>query len=286
MSNSGTLTSCFADFIKLPKPAFRANRSLSSWIVSIKCRSRSVLLTGEALRVGGRDRMSISIIIDDLRRNAGSRGNNGREGDGDAIDPFSAVGERPWTAVEGRANDHERTRSNAKTWQPSENRLNLEFGTQCNAYPSCRTHETSVKQSWIRLDLKFRWFLSQLAAFSIVTVRTAVPSSGRRNEVLQSPKFACWRRRRCPVEGSTNRRMDGLNCNWNKNREIRAPILCEQLGLVCVKARRPNFLAIDFRTGRRLEEWYFSEYLAWSVHHYFVRQHERWPQQVESLQVV
>ena len=64
--------------------------------------------------------MSISIMIEDLRRNAGSRGNNGREGDGDAIDPFSAVGERPWTAVEGRANDHERTRSNANTWQPIE----------------------------------------------------------------------------------------------------------------------------------------------------------------------
>jgi hypothetical protein len=79
-----------------------------------------VPLTGEALRVGGRDKMSISIIIEDLRRNAGSRGNNGREGNGDVIDPFSTVGERlgPWTAVEGRANDHERTRSNANTWQP------------------------------------------------------------------------------------------------------------------------------------------------------------------------
>lgn len=106
-------------------------------------------LTGETLRVGGRDKMSISIIIEDLRRNAGSRGNNGREGDGDAIDPFSAVGERLglWTAVEGRANDHERTRSNANTWQPTENRLHFLFGTQWSPYPSYRTHETSVRQS-------------------------------------------------------------------------------------------------------------------------------------------
>lgn len=145
MSNSGTLTSCFADFIKFPKPAFRAKRSLSSRIVSIKCWSGSVPLTGEALRVGGRDKMSISIIIEDLRRNAGSRGNNGREGEGDAIDPL--VGERPWTAVEGRANDHDRTRSNANTWQPTENPLYFVFGTQWNAYPSYRTHETSVRQS-------------------------------------------------------------------------------------------------------------------------------------------
>ena len=147
MSNSGTLTSCFADFIKFPKPAFRAKRSLSSWIVSIKCWSGSVPLTGEALRVGGRDKMSMSIMIEDLRRNAGSRGNIGREGEGDAINPFSAVGERPWTAVEGRANDHERTRSNANTWQPMEDRLYFIIGTQFNAYPSYRTHETSVRQS-------------------------------------------------------------------------------------------------------------------------------------------
>ena len=218
MSNSGTLTSCFADFIKFPKPAFRANKSLSSWIVSIKCWFVSVPLTGEALRVGGRDKMSISIIIEDLRRNAGSRGNNGREGDGDNMDPFSVVGERPWTAVEGRANDHERTRSNANTWQPTENRLCFIFGTQWNAYPSYRTHETSVIQSWIRLDLKFRWFLLQLATFSIAVVKTAVPNLGRRNEVLQSPKSACWRRRRCLVKVSMNGRIDGLNWNWKKNR--------------------------------------------------------------------
>jgi len=91
-------------------------------------------LVGEALRVGGRDKMSISIMIEDLRRKAGSRGNNGREGDGATKEPFSIVGERLglWTAVDGRANDHERTRSNANTWQPMGNQLDLCFRT-CNA---------------------------------------------------------------------------------------------------------------------------------------------------------
>jgi len=120
MSNSGTLTSCFADFIKFPKPAFRAKRSLSSRIVSIECWFSSMSLLGEPLRVGGRDKMSISIMIEDLRRKAGSRGNSGLEGDGTTIDRFSIIGEclGLWTAVDGRANDHERTRSNANTWQP------------------------------------------------------------------------------------------------------------------------------------------------------------------------
>ena len=125
MSNSGTFTSCFAVFIKFPKPAFRAKRSLSSWIVSIKCCFGSVSLAGEALRVGGRDKMSMSIMIEDLRRRAGSRGNNGLEGDGTTIDPLSTVGERLRTAVDGRANDHERTRSNASTWQPMGNQLHV-----------------------------------------------------------------------------------------------------------------------------------------------------------------
>ena len=126
MSNSGTLTSCFADFIKFPKPAFRAKRSLSSRIVSIECWFSSMSLLGEPLRVGGRDKMSISIMIEDLRRKAGSRGNSGLEGD---VDRFSIIGEclGLWTAVDGRANDHERTRSNANTWQPMENQLHLYF---------------------------------------------------------------------------------------------------------------------------------------------------------------
>jgi hypothetical protein len=53
-----------------------------------------------------------------------------------------------------------------------------------------------------------------------------------------------------------------ITLKLKQNREIRAPILCERLGLVYAKAKRPNSLAIDFQTERRLEEWYFSEYLA------------------------
>ena len=141
MSNSGTLTSCFADFIKCPKPAFRAKKSLSSWIVSIKRWFGFVSMTGEALRVGGRDKMSISIIIEDLRRKAGSRG-NGRDGDGTIMVPLSSVGKPPGlrTAVDGRANDHERTRSNANTWQPMGINT-FEFGT-CNATLTHPTEHT------------------------------------------------------------------------------------------------------------------------------------------------
>ena len=51
-----------------------------------------MFLTGEGLRVGGGDKMSISIMIEDLRRKAGSRA-NGRDGDGTTIVPLSAVGE-------------------------------------------------------------------------------------------------------------------------------------------------------------------------------------------------
>jgi len=82
MSNSGTLTSCFADFIRFPSPALRAKKSLSSWIVSIGRGLVPACLSGEALRVGGRDVTSISIKIEDLRLKAGSSGNKGREGMG------------------------------------------------------------------------------------------------------------------------------------------------------------------------------------------------------------
>ena len=61
--------------------------------------------------------MSISIMIEDLRRKPGSKGSGGRDGDGDGatIVPRSTVGEPLGlcTAVDGRAKDHELTRSNA-----------------------------------------------------------------------------------------------------------------------------------------------------------------------------
>jgi hypothetical protein len=74
-------------------------------------RGFSVSRTGEAERVGGREIMSMSIIIEDLRRRkAGSNGKSGR-GTGAAV--LEILGSR--TTVDGRANDQDRTRSKAKT---------------------------------------------------------------------------------------------------------------------------------------------------------------------------
>jgi hypothetical protein len=80
--------------------------------------------SGEALRVGGSDEMSISIIMDDRLRRAGSSGNIDRRVDlgfGDAIflgsyveTAFGASG-KSRAMVDGRSNDHERTRSRART---------------------------------------------------------------------------------------------------------------------------------------------------------------------------
>jgi len=59
--------------------------------------------------------MSISIAMLDRLRRAGSRGNKGRNGMGDTrlSDTDDILESR--IAVEGRAKDHERTRSSAKT---------------------------------------------------------------------------------------------------------------------------------------------------------------------------
>lgn len=71
-------------------------------------------LTGDAFRVGGRDGMSMSMRIDDLRREAGPIENIGRDGAG--VESTSFWGFlSSWTIVEGRANDQELTRSKAKT---------------------------------------------------------------------------------------------------------------------------------------------------------------------------
>jgi len=80
--------------------------------------------SGEALLVGGSDEISISIIIVDRRRRAGSSGNIDRRGDiglGDCIflgsyakDAFDASG-KSRAMVDGRSKDHERTKSRART---------------------------------------------------------------------------------------------------------------------------------------------------------------------------
>ena len=69
-----------------------------------------VSCAGEAERVGGREIMSMSIIIEDLRRKAGSNGKSGRDTGADVLE---ILGSR--AAVDGRTNDQDRTRSKAKT---------------------------------------------------------------------------------------------------------------------------------------------------------------------------
>jgi len=77
ISKSGTCTSCFAVFKRLPNPAFRAIKSPSSLMVSFMSgRGSPVSLgSGEGRRVGGAVDKSMSIMIEDLRRKAGSRAN-------------------------------------------------------------------------------------------------------------------------------------------------------------------------------------------------------------------
>lgn len=114
ISNSGTLTSCFADFIKLPSPAFRASTSPSFNSSSIRVGDAGLpfsvsLGAGEAPRVGGAVVTSISIKIEDLRRRAGSRAKRADTGLGGGREegPSGIV-------TDGLSNDQVRTRSNAK----------------------------------------------------------------------------------------------------------------------------------------------------------------------------
>jgi len=123
MSNSGTLTSCFADFNRFPIPAFLASKSPSSFMDSSTI-VFGVVLSGDALLVGGSDEISISIIIDDRRRRAGSSGNIDRRKDiglgGWAVFcwyvecAFDASG-KSRAMVDGRSKDHDRTKSSART---------------------------------------------------------------------------------------------------------------------------------------------------------------------------
>lgn len=84
MSNSGTFTCSFADFIRLPNPALRAKRSLSGLIVSAVS-AASVngigLISdgvGDAALVGGSVGISMSMNTDDWRRIAGLSANKER----------------------------------------------------------------------------------------------------------------------------------------------------------------------------------------------------------------
>ena len=79
MSNSGTVTFCLADFMRLPIPALRAITSFSSVTVS-ETGERPLmplagLLTGEAGLVGGSESTDMSMRMDALLRMAGSNAN-------------------------------------------------------------------------------------------------------------------------------------------------------------------------------------------------------------------
>lgn len=155
MSNSSTLTSCLADLIKFPIPAFLANRSLS--LIVSPAIPFEVIRSGDALRVGGSDDISMSIMMDERFRSAGSRGNIGRREDLGLDGAVSFVGSpfvasSRWT-VDGRSNDHERTRSNARAWQPQHTQSEINSGgrkkwhtpIRQNTRAICRTKLNSAR---------------------------------------------------------------------------------------------------------------------------------------------
>lgn len=135
ISNSGTCTSCLADFIKLPNPALRAIKSFSSLIVG-KVVTGDVfsspffpLRSGDVERVSGKDNISTSILIDERRRkersswNIGIRVIVGLGGSETLSESIGVVGvlvslSARRGVTEGLSKDQERTRSSARTWQP------------------------------------------------------------------------------------------------------------------------------------------------------------------------
>ena len=112
MSNSGTLTSCFADLMRLPMPALRATKSPSCLSSTFSGGTgelgRAGERVGDALRVGGAVETSMSMRIDVLWRNAGSRAKRVEIGLGGLHSD-----RRSRTTVDGLWNDHVLTRSSA-----------------------------------------------------------------------------------------------------------------------------------------------------------------------------
>ena len=122
MSKSGTCTSCLAVFKRLPRPAFLATKSPSLTVSSLVTSLGSL---GDGWRVGGAVKGSISITIEDLRRMACSNACSLRVvvGLGGAM---CCVGS--WVTRDGRSNDQDLTRSNARAWQPATKGMNMISG--------------------------------------------------------------------------------------------------------------------------------------------------------------
>lgn len=122
MSNSGTWTSCLADFIRLPRPALRARKSPSSFIgigsSGIVGSIEGARRLGDADRVGGSEGMSMSMMIEDLLRIAGSRANMECR-DALSSSRIEDIGVSRMI-VDGLSNDQERTRSSPRTWHPKQ----------------------------------------------------------------------------------------------------------------------------------------------------------------------
>lgn len=111
--NSGTWTSCLADLSRLPRPALRAKRSLSS-LMGSSVGTLTSERSGETLRVGAVDAMSMSMIIDERLRSLGSSASDLRN----AVYGLGGGSNGAMTEIDGRSKDHERMRSSASAWQP------------------------------------------------------------------------------------------------------------------------------------------------------------------------
>jgi hypothetical protein len=113
MSNSGTCKSCFAVFKRLPNPAFFATKSPSLMVSFMGWVGGSAISLGlgDGVRVGGAEKGSMSITIEDLRRMACSNASILRVvvGLGGAMCSVGSLVTR-----DGRSNDQDLTRSKAR----------------------------------------------------------------------------------------------------------------------------------------------------------------------------
>ena len=83
--------------------------------------SSTALGSGDDRRVGGAVDKSMSIMIEDLRRKAGSSANILRAVVGLGGETLCV---ESWLTTDGRSNDQDLTRSNASAWHPTKGMMN------------------------------------------------------------------------------------------------------------------------------------------------------------------